>query len=985
MKKNGGITLVALVVTIVVLLILAGITITYVMGNNSIFQKALDAKIQTEIERLRERIEIIQSDWWIDKKLDPTVTLDDFWKRLMDDNIITSKDDIEGPEKNGDNDIYLLDTTEGYIVEVIITPDGEVIIGNIVPEDSLPPKVREVKVTNKTSNSISVEVTIARLEDGKLSYYYKKEEETEYHELEDRIKVTDLTATYTELEQNKVYNIKVIAENKKGKSELVVNVLTGELEVGIIRQKGETIWNNNKASIELETTNTNLTLKYQINGIDGTWQNYEGAIGNLDHEDTVYAVLTDGTNYGDVATIVVRDGTAPTVTAATGTITTNSIAVTVVATDGEWGMPTSSSYRYFIKKSSETAYQVAKYTGTDTSYTFTGLIQNTSYDIKVTVNDKAQNEGSGTVSNIITGTVGGATGDLTTGNIIASSPTWASGKASITLSTTSGLQIQWQKNSISGTWTTGTSVTGLSHNDTVYARLWDGTNGGSEASVTIKDGTAPTNATVVLGATTANTGVNVTATVTHNDAQSGPKIASCKWVYNTIAGKIGTTASSYTGGTFSSNGQTINLNTSNPGTYYLHVLTTDNGNNVWETVSSGITVRQLATGITVSPTSASLNIGKTQQLTATVTPTNTSDKAVTWTSSNTGIATVSNTGLVTAKAAGTATITVKTNDGSNKSAICTIAVKEPTVADIVGETQTNNKTIQDENGNKITIPGGFKVVPNGGTDDASKVEYTYNGNGTPAVQDGIVIEDGEGNQFVWIPVGNIKNKDGTTTTITLGRYAFNTTNGTPTLRQNADNYAQTVAINSYYQELTTNSDNIAAKSLSTFVSKTNNNGGYYLGRYEASKGSDGKVDSQYDKAPWVYINQQNAATVAQGMYNSSYVDSDLINSYSWDTAIVFIQKYSEDSNYANKKPVNSSKLNTGKAGDKVCNIHDIASNCFEWSTEHSSFEDRDGSVYRFTCRGGRFVNNYGYAALRYSSVSASNIHYCTFRPLVYLK
>ena len=48
MKKQSGITLVALVVTIVVLLILAGITIMYVMGDNSIFQKAQNAKEKTD-------------------------------------------------------------------------------------------------------------------------------------------------------------------------------------------------------------------------------------------------------------------------------------------------------------------------------------------------------------------------------------------------------------------------------------------------------------------------------------------------------------------------------------------------------------------------------------------------------------------------------------------------------------------------------------------------------------------------------------------------------------------------------------------------------------------------------------------------------------------------------------------------------------------------------------------------------------------------
>ncbi|MCI9245897.1 MAG: hypothetical protein HFJ30_01930, partial [Clostridia bacterium] len=120
------------------------------------------------------------------------------------------------------------------------------------------------------------------------------------------------------------------------------------------------------------------------------------------------------------------------------------------------------------------------------------------------------------------------------------------------------------------------------------------------------------------------------------------------------------------------------------------------------------------------------------------------------------------------------------------------------------------------------------VVPNGGT---GNVEYTYNGDGTPAVQDGIVIEDNEGNQFVWIPVGDIKNKDGTTTTITLGRYEdFETKNvaGNYVPKQDADNYTQTVTIESECQELTSDSENVAAKNLGGFVSKTKTNGGVLL-------------------------------------------------------------------------------------------------------------------------------------------------------------
>ncbi|MBQ8982741.1 MAG: Ig-like domain-containing protein, partial [Lachnospiraceae bacterium] len=90
-----------------------------------------------------------------------------------------------------------------------------------------------------------------------------------------------------------------------------------------------------------------------------------------------------------------------------------------------------------------------------------------------------------------------------------------------------------------------------------------------------------------------------------------------------------------------------------------------------------ITVKQLATKITLNKSTASLNVGKTLTLSPTITPTDTSNKSVTWKSSNTKIATVSSKGVVTAKKAGTVTITCTTADGSKKSATCKITVKQP--------------------------------------------------------------------------------------------------------------------------------------------------------------------------------------------------------------------------------------------------------------------------------------------------------------------
>ena len=72
----------------------------------------------------------------------------------------------------------------------------------------------------------------------------------------------------------------------------------------------------------------------------------------------------------------------------------------------------------------------------------------------------------------------------------------------------------------------------------------------------------------------------------------------------------------------------------------------------------------LVSSVSVSPATATLADGATQQLTASVAPSNATDKAVTWSSSNTAVATVNGSGLVTAVNPGTATITVTTQDGA---------------------------------------------------------------------------------------------------------------------------------------------------------------------------------------------------------------------------------------------------------------------------------------------------------------------------------
>lgn len=79
--------------------------------------------------------------------------------------------------------------------------------------------------------------------------------------------------------------------------------------------------------------------------------------------------------------------------------------------------------------------------------------------------------------------------------------------------------------------------------------------------------------------------------------------------------------------------------------------------------------------ISVTPAAMTLTVRETGTITAAVSPDNATNKTVTWTSSNEGVATVAN-GVVTAVAEGTATITVTTVDGG-KTAICTVTVEAP--------------------------------------------------------------------------------------------------------------------------------------------------------------------------------------------------------------------------------------------------------------------------------------------------------------------
>jgi len=116
--------------------------------------------------------------------------------------------------------------------------------------------------------------------------------------------------------------------------------------------------------------------------------------------------------------------------------------------------------------------------------------------------------------------------------------------------------------------------------------------------------------------------------------------------------------------------------------------------------------------VTLTPASASLQAGQTQQLTATLKDANgniLTGRPVTWSSNSTSVATVSSSGLVTAKVAGSATITATSEGQSGTSAItvtpapvASVTVTPASASVAVGGTVQLTATPKDANGNPLT-------------------------------------------------------------------------------------------------------------------------------------------------------------------------------------------------------------------------------------------------------------------------------------------
>ncbi len=279
-------------------------------------------------------------------------------------------------------------------------------------------------------------------------------------------------------------------------------------------------------------------------------------------------------------------------------------------------------------------------------------------------------------------------------------------------------------------------------------------------------------------------------------------------------------------------------------------------------------------------------------------------------------------------------------------------------------------TITDDLDNPVTVPGGFNIAEDSGT----------------KVEEGIVIEDSNNNQFVWIPVGeyNVSETINSAGKLTneLSRRTFTSSGSTPV---NGDEVIDTY----YYGE--GNENSVAKDQIDAFKTSATTNKGFYIGRYEAGTEVErtGKTDPltmplvQANKYPYVYVTRDEAKQQAEAMYSENeFVTSELISSYAWDTALNFIcQTNTEgyllatttDSTYGNIGTGSSGRTQTGEyEADNYSNIHDLLGNCWEWTTEYSSYSSFPcvyrGGNYNVSgdCAAGRYGDNASYSRTDFS-------------------
>ena len=589
MKNNKGITIIALVVTIIVLLILSSISISYVVNKNGIIDNVNSNKENAEIKSIESKLQVESTSFNIQNN--GKLNLDKYMRKVekLDEWKVTENDEEDEIEESVKKNVKEVVVNDKYVFEIKLDNEG-IKIEYLGKKGKLGPRVIWHTYSN-TYDTLTLNVVTRRNKGGTIQYWIKERGSGEYELKSDQL---GNTYTFTGLDIDKKYTIQVIAKkDDKQSAPYIIDVdmvklpeLTDENTKFI---KTPESWTNGNVTVTAQTKMTGYTI--QTSQDKENWKNIAYQI--VEKNGKVYARLSDGYNSGKVyeTDITNIDKLAPNTFTPTATSTTKSITVTASTTDAAAANGSGSSgiagYRFSLDNGSTwTAYQ------NKGEYTWDKLQQTTNYTIKVEAKDNAGNVRQESVSKG-TGTVETATGGT------YSPTTWTNGNVKVTLPTKSGFTTRY---TIDGTKPTkdSTQYTGeftVSSNCTIIYLYTDGTNigGTGSLSVTNIDKLAPNTFTPTATSTTKSITViakNVTDAAAANGSGSSG-IAGYRFSKDN-----GNTWTAYqTSGTYTWDNlpQTTN--------YTIKVEAKDNAGNVRQgSVSKGTGTVETATGGTYNPT-----------------------------------------------------------------------------------------------------------------------------------------------------------------------------------------------------------------------------------------------------------------------------------------------------------------------------------------------------------------------------------------------
>ena len=530
-KEARGITLVALVITIIILLILATISIQ-ALTQTGLFESANKAKLENKRGQISETLELKEM---LEQSNNPTGTAEEIITATRN-NVIQNKSELEkigknvqieeiSTEEDGEKvDVYFYVVVDKDVYKVDMS--GTKFIGEL---GKFKPVIKIKKITN-TTNSITIEVKTSRNEGGSVEYYIKSEDDTRYT-LKAK-KNDDSEYVYDNLIQGKKYSVKVVAKAENGQSaEAIAEQTTGTvagLKEGDLEYTIEpSSWTNKNVQVSVKAKID--TKGYQLltsQDPDKGWNKTTTQV--FTTNGILYTVLSDGKNYGVASALTIQniDKTKPVVTGATAT--TNKITIT--ATDEASGI-----VGYAVTTSNTAPTEFINVENTKSfSKTVENQKQGTTY--YVWVKDEAGNVSASK------STATGKVTDLTSANVkFTYSPSgWTNTDVTATASTTiTGYTLQTSKDG--ETWESKATQT-YSSNGTIYARLWDGTNFGTTATgnFTNIDKAAPTVSTALKTTSSGTNSVALSIGVT--DTNSG--LGKIDWYYGTTNNpttKAGTT------------------------------------------------------------------------------------------------------------------------------------------------------------------------------------------------------------------------------------------------------------------------------------------------------------------------------------------------------------------------------------------------------------------------------------------------------------